>query len=155
MKKLKNLLPIAFLFLSFLFIITSCDNDSSPSPNDNQCNYQGFSYLDTSNNTQILIPEANLNTQFFPNTNNGPYGAPGVEIAGTAPNGDFVFFSTNVITEGSSGTANEFRINGEQIPGNIVVTCQRAGTAIGDEFRYDIQISGYETEFCVIIDEVL
>lgn len=152
---MKTILKTTISIVLIITLLISCDNDSSPSPNDTQCNYQGLSYLDTSNNTQILIPEANLNTQFFPNANNGPYGNPGVEIAGTAPNGDFVFFVTNVITENTTGVVRDFTINGEQIQGITSVTCQRAGTLVGEEFRYDITISGFETEFCVIIDEVL
>jgi len=62
-----------------------------------------LSYVNTTNNTEFLIPEESLNTPFFPNASNGPYGNPGVEIAGTAPNGQFMFFTTNIITEGSSG----------------------------------------------------
>jgi hypothetical protein len=154
----KKIIAILFLLIATLFIGVSCDNDSSPSPNDNQCNYQGLSYLDISNNTQILIPDADLNTQFFPNASNGPNGSPGIEIAGTASSGEFIFFSTNVISEGSTGTALSFTIDGAEIvnpPSSIIVTCQRAGTAVGDEVRYDIEISGYEIEFCVKIDEIL
>ncbi len=150
MKTIKTVLLI--ILTATLFF--SCDNDDGNAPNESQCDYQGLSYVDTSDNTQILIPEANLNTQFFPNASNGPFGLPGVEIAGTAPNGDFIFFTTDAITVGAIGTVGEYSVNGV-IQNGPIVTCQRAGNTVGEEFRYDLSYGTIESEFCVIIDEVL
>jgi len=46
-------------------------------------------------------------------------------------------------------------MDGEDMATVVTCTYQSAGTQIGDEFRYDVNISGFEIEFCVIIDEVL
>ncbi|MCF6308272.1 MAG: hypothetical protein L3J09_09970 [Flavobacteriaceae bacterium] len=153
-KKIKNLLFISLTLSIFLFISISCDNDNDPSANDDQCEYAGFTYEDNNNNNQILISETNLNTQFFPNASNGPYGAPGVEIAGESSSGNFVLFVTNVINEGDTGIGYLMLVNdGQETTVNVI--CQRAGTAIGEEFRFDITDSGLETEFCVVIDEII
>ncbi len=145
---------IVFLFLTtIIFIGVSCDNDSSPSPNDDTCENPGLSWVDTSNNTNIFISDEELSTQFFPNASNGPFGAPGVEIAGQNSNGDRIFFVTNIIQEGQSGSGS-VELNGGQ-PQPVTVTCQRAGTNVGDEFRYDINYNSLELEFCVKIDQVL
>ncbi|GAK98701.1 hypothetical protein JCM19275_2841 [Nonlabens ulvanivorans] len=38
----------------------------------------------------------------------------------------------------------------------MTVTCQRAGTAVGDEFRFDVvTVGGLEGELCVVIDAVI
>ncbi len=132
--------------LLLIISITSCDNDSNPSPNDTQCNYQGFTFLDTSNNTQTLIPETDLTTDFFPN-NGGP-GIPAVEIYGGTP---FVVFTTNAVTVGATENINII-INGTTYP--VTVTCQRAGTLVGDEFRFDVTANNVEAEYCVVIDSV-
>ena len=137
------------LFLSaILFIGVSCDNDSNPSPNDNQCNYQGLTFLDTSNNTQTLIPETDLTTDFFPNGLGAGVGQ--VEIYKTA-NPSQMNFVTGVVTQGASGTGT-LMLNGTNY--NVTVICQRAGTAVGDEFRFDVTASGVEAEFCVVIDNI-
>ena len=150
---LKNILPTIILIVTILFIGSSCDNESAPYENDDQCNYQGLSYVNTTDNTEILISETDLNTQFFPNASTGPFENPGVEIAGTNSDGFSVFFVTNVITDGASGAGKITFNSGESQ--SVTATCQRAGTQVGDEFRYDIEISGFEVEFCVTIDEVL
>ncbi len=150
MKTLKTIL----LVILTITLFASCDNDDGNDPNENQCDYQGLTFVDTSDNTQILIPEASLNTQFFPNASNGPFGVSGVEIAGTAPNGDFIFFTTDAITVGAIGTVGEYYVN-SILQNGPVVTCQRAGTTVGEEFRYDLSYGSIESEFCVIIDEVL
>ncbi len=141
--------------LLVLCLFTSCNNDddaNNDATNQTQCNYQGFSYLDNNNNDQTLIAESELNTQFFPNASNGPYGAPGIEIAsstGATP----LFFTTNVITLNDTGTGRITLNNGnEEI---VTVTCQRAGTAVGEEIRLDVVYGSIEVEFCVIIDQVL
>lgn len=145
MKVLKYLIVAIVLF-------TSCNNDDNNATNQNTCNYQGFSYLDNSNSNQTLIPESELNTQFFPNASNGPYGAPGIEIASYSGS-TALFFTTNVIELNDSGIGRITIDNGnEEI---VTVTCQRAGTAVGDEVRLDVVYGSIEVEFCVIIDEVL
>lgn len=136
---------VVIVFISFA--IFSCDNDSSPSPNDTQCNYQGLTFLDTSNNTQTLIPEADLTTELFPN--NGGAGIAAVEIYGGTP---FVIFTTSAVTVGATENINLI-VNGTNYP--VTVTCQRAGTTVGDEFRYDVTANNVEAEYCVIIDAVI
>lgn len=132
-----------------LTIITfSCDNDTDPSPNDDQCNYQGLTFLDTNSNTQTLISEADLTTTFFPN--NGGTGVGGIEINKTTDPGSN-WFTTDAVTLNATGTGT-IRVNGTTY--NVNVTCQRAGVAVGDEFRFDITGGGAEAEFCVIIDIV-
>jgi len=145
---------ICFLIL-LLCTIISCDNDddvNNDATNQDQCNYQGFSYLDTNNNDQTLIAESELNTQYFPNASNGPYGAPGIEIA-SFTSSPTLFFTTNVIALDETGTG-WISINGAELEA-VTVTCQRAGTSVGDEVRLDVVYGVVEVEFCVIIDEVL
>lgn len=126
--------------------ITSCDNDSDPSPNDAACNYQGLTFLDTSDNTQTLIPESDLVTDLFPN-DGGP-GIAALEIYGGTP---FVVFTTKAVTVGATENI-DLLINGNTYA--VTVTCQRAGTAVGDEFRYDVTAFNVEAEYCVLIDNV-
>ncbi|MGV6846295.1 MAG: hypothetical protein ACWA42_09250 [Lutibacter sp.] len=127
-----------------LIITTSCNNDNNPSPNDTQCNYQGFTFLDTNNNTQMVIPETDLTTDFFNTSSNGLE----VEIYQTSNPGDFNF-TTTVTTLNATGTGT-LNYNGNTYTVNV--TCQRTGTAVGEEMRYDVTASGLEVEFCVIID---
>lgn len=146
---MKKLLPKIIILLTLTFVFTQCDNDNGNSPNQNQCNYAGLTFLDPNNNTQTLIPESDLTTDFFPN-NNGP-GNPGVEVYKTS-NAGSVWFITNVVTLNATGIGT-LGINGNTY--NVTVTCQRAGTAVGDEFRFDIVLStGEESELCVVIDNV-
>ncbi len=145
MKKIKKLLPITLFLLSILFIVTSCDNDSDPSPNDNQCNYQGLTYVDSNNNINTQIPESNLQTDYFSS-------APNVEIWDTTDPGA-TFIVTNALTVGAVDNNPQIKINDLNLTG--VVTCQRAGSAVGDELRLDIVITGgAEVELCVVIDTV-
>ncbi|MEE9363838.1 MAG: hypothetical protein V3U92_14650 [Cellulophaga sp.] len=139
------------LLIVFTLLIISCNNDDGNTINETVCNYQGLSYLDTSNNNQTLLPETDLQTQFFPNSNNGPFGSPGVEISSFVSS-PTLFFTTNVIDLNTFGPGT---LTLDGIDYSVTVTCQRAGTAIGDEFRYDIVAAGIEAEFCVGIDEVL
>ncbi len=141
---MKTMLKTIALLL--VIIITSCDNDSNLSPNDIQCNYEGLTFLDTSNSTQTLIPEVDLTTDFFPN-NGGP-GIPAVEIYEGNP---FVVFITNAVTVGATENIN-LLINATTYP--VTVTCQRAGTLVGEEFRFDITANNVEAEYCVVIDSV-
>ncbi len=142
---MKKLVKTILLF-TVIFTFINCDNDSNPSPNDTQCNYEGLTFLDTGNNTQTLIPEVDLTTDFFPN-NGGP-GIPAVEIYGGTP---FVVFTTNAVTVGATENINLI-VNGTTYP--VTVTCQRAGTLVGDEFRFDVAANNVEAEYCVIIDSV-
>ena len=141
--------------LVLLCLVTSCNNDddtNNDATNETECNYQGFSYLDNSNNDQTIIAESELNTQYFPNASNGPFGAPGIEIASfsSAPT---IFFTTNVNELNETGIGFLTLDSGQEQ--QVTVTCQRAGTAVGDEIRLDIVYGSIEVEFCVIIDEVL
>lgn len=147
-KKRIQLLVILVLALVF----TNCNNDDGNATNETDCNYEGFSYLDSSNNDQILVPETDISTQFFPNASNGPFGSPGFELSSfTGPNS--FFFTTDVISLNQTGSGRLTVDNGqEQI---VTVTNQRAGTALGEELRLDVVIGGLEVEFCVVIDEVL
>ncbi len=152
----KNITVLNLFFVTILFMATGCDNDSNPSPNDTECEYAGLTWVDPSNNINTEIPDADLNTQFFPNASNGPYGAPGIEIAGTTTNGEFIHFATNVIVEGDTG-AGYITLSSTGQTQTVTVTCQRAtGTQIGDEYRYDVVLSSNaEMEFCVTVDEIL
>jgi len=138
-----------------LICVLSCENDddvNNDATNETQCNYQGFSYLDTASNDQTILPESELNTQYFPNASNGPYGAPGIEIASFSSS-PTLFFTTNVIDLNTTGSGL-ITIDGGQEQ-SVTVTCLRAGTAVGDEVRLDVVYGSNEVEFCVIIDEVL
>ncbi len=140
-----------FISVLLLTIFIACDNENGNTQNEDTCENAGLSYVDTSNNETVYIDDLTLSTQFFPNASNGPYGAPGVEI--TDSQNFSVTFITNVIDENQSGTG--FIILNQGTPMTVNVTCQRAGTAIGDELRYDVTTNGYEFEYCVKIDEVL
>lgn len=146
----KSIQILTILVVALLF--TNCDNDDGNAPNETACNYKGFSYLDTSDNTQILVPEADIGTQFFPNASNGPNGSPGFEIVSNATPNAF-FFTTDAIVLNQTGTGRLTLNNGqEQV---VTVTNQRAGTAVGEEVRLDVVLGSIEVEFCVVIDEVL
>ncbi len=146
MKIFLKKLPILLLLLSITLIGTSCDNDSTPSPNDNQCNYQGLTYVDANDNIITQIPEASLSTDYFSSGQN-------VEIWDTANPGD-TFIVTNAVTVGAIDNTPQIKINGTSLTGTI--TCQRVtGLTVGDELRYDIVITGgAEAELCVSIDSV-
>lgn len=134
------------LYLTLMFFLLACDNDDGNAANQNQCTYQGFSYLDTNNNTTILIPEADLYTDFFISSSNGPE----VEIYKTAQPGSFYFLTTTVGLN-ATGTGS-LSLNGNVY--NVNVVCQRTGNTVGDEMRFDLTANGLEAEFCVIIDRV-
>lgn len=143
MKKTLFYLIASILFTTFY----NCDNDNGNAPNETQCNYEGLTYsLDSNNSTQTVIPEVDLTTELFPN--NGGTGIAAVEIYGGTP---FVVFTTNAVTLGATENIN-ILIDGTPYP--ATVTCQRAGIAVGDEFRYDITSNSLEAEYCVIIDTV-
>ena len=136
------------LLLAVAFSLFNCDNDDGNAPNQNVCTYQGLTALIGS--TQTLIPESDLQTDYFPN-NDGP-GQPAVEVWYTTDPGN-TFIVTRALTVGAVDTNPEIRINDVDYTGTI--TCQRAGNALGDELRFDIVLSGgSEGELCVIIDNV-
>ena len=132
-------------------ILFSCNNDdpNNPAPNTNQCNYSGLTFLDTNNNTQTLIPEANLTSVLA--SNFGGVGVAGIQISGTTSSGGAVAFGTTAITMNATDTTTLF-FNGTNYP--VTITCQRAGTAVGDEFRFDITGNGLEAEFCITLDTI-
>ena len=134
-----------FTIATLIFSFYSCDNDDGNAPNQNACTYQGFTYLDTNNNTTTLIPESDLYTYFYNTSSNGPE----VEIFETNNPGNFNF-STTVVTLNGTGTGT-LNYNGNSYTVNVV--CQRTGNAVGQEMRFDLTASGLEAEFCVIIDD--
>lgn len=150
---------LIFIAVISSIIIYSCDKDhdddtSSPTPT---CNYSGLSYQ--LNNTSILAPEVNLQTEIFPNNSFDPITnqpIPAVEIYGNDANGDFIVFVTEVLTVNATGTA-ELSI-GSGTNQIINVTCLANDNVVGGNMRY--QISGtYSSqplsgEYCVIIDAI-
>lgn len=124
--------------------IYNCDNDDGNAVNQDVCNYAGFTFYDTSNNTQTLIPESELTTDFYNTSSNGPE----VEIYKTTDPGSF-WFVTTVVAANVTGTGT-LNVGGTVYPVNV--TCQRTGNAVGEEMRYDITANGLEAEYCVIID---
>ncbi|WP_290700233.1 putative metal-binding motif-containing protein [Lacinutrix sp.] len=148
---MKSILKL-FLTLVLLVTIFNCDNDDNTAPNTNVCNFQGLTFDDNSNNVNIAIPESNLTTEFFLASSNGPE----VEIFGTAPSGEFVVFVTIAVTNGATETLSSTSIGHLLVNGTNhfgTVTCQRSGTVVGDEFRFDVVTTGgIELEYCVVID---
>jgi hypothetical protein len=146
---MKNTIKILVL-MTLTMLNFSCDNDSNPSPNDNQCNYQGLTYNDANGNIITQIPESDLKTEYYPN-NDGP-GQAAVEVWDTTNPGN-TFIVTRALTVGAVDNNPEIKINGTNLTGTI--TCQRAGSAVGDDLRFDIVLtSGAEAELCVVIDTV-
>lgn len=138
-----------FLALLVMIVFFSCNNDDGNAPNKNVCNYEGLTFEDPMDNTQTLLPESDLQTEYFPN-NGGP-GVPAVEIYETNNPGN-IWFLTDVVALNATGTGT-IGINGNTY--TCTVTCQRAGTQIGDEMRFDVVLQGgEEAEFCVVIDSV-
>jgi len=136
------------LLLVLTLSLYNCDNDDGNAPNTNGCTYQGL----TANisGTVTLIPESELQTDYFPN-NDGP-GIPAVEVYETTNPGDN-FIVTRALTVGAIDSNPQIVINNQSHTG--VVTCQLAGSAVGEELRFDIVLSsGEEVELCVIIDNV-
>lgn len=131
-----------------LILLFGCDNDDGNAPNQNQCNFAGLTFTDNNNSTNTLLAEANLTTDFFPNQNGNGIGA--MEVYETANPSNF-WFMTDVVTLNASGTAT-MGIGGTNYTVNVV--CQRAGNAVGEEFRYDITSGGIEGELCIVIDNV-
>jgi len=141
---------LLFLGLAFFFLF-SCDNDDNGNaPNENACTFEGATIEDQNNNTQTVIPESQLQTDFFPN--NFGIGIPGVEIFDTSVPGD-TFIVTSAVTLGDIDSTPEIRINNVDYTGTV--TCQREGSAIGEELRLDVVVDSFgELELCVTIDNV-
>ncbi|TYB79716.1 hypothetical protein [Bizionia myxarmorum] len=136
------------ILLVFTLALFNCDNDDGDpitSPNEDVCNFQGLTFLDTGDNTQTLIPDSELTTDFFYTSSNGPE----VEIYDTANPGDF-WFVTEVVEANASGVG---RLNIGGTIHNVNVTCQRTGSAVNEEMRFDVTANGLEAEFCVRINE--
>jgi len=147
---MKNTIKTVSVF--FLTItVFSCNNDdpNNPAPNVNVCNYQGLTFDDNANNVHTVIPETDLTTDFFPN-NSGP-GIAAVEIYETS-NGGNQNIVTSAVTLNAVDTNAILTVNGTSY--TVTVTCQRAGSAVGDELRLDVTTSGVEAEYCVVIDSV-
>ncbi|EGV42737.2 hypothetical protein BZARG_2523 [Bizionia argentinensis JUB59] len=144
MKTLKTTMKTLIL-LAFTLVLFNCDNDDDAAPNIDVCNYQGFTFLDTNDNTQTLIPDSELTTDFFHTSSNGPE----VEIYDTANPGDF-WFVTEVVDANASGVG---RLSIGGTIHNVNVTCQRTGSAVNEEMRFDVTANGLEAEFCVKINE--
>ena len=141
---LKKITLILILFLSY-----SCDNEDETSPNDNQCTYQGLTFVDATNSINTQIAEADLTTGYITAGSNGPE----IEVYETNSPGNFNF-STTVVNENATGSGT-INYNGNTYAVNVI--CQRGvtgstGAIIGDEFRFDITASGLEVELCVIQD---
>lgn len=141
----KKTIHLVGLFLMTSLCFISCDNDDGNASNQNSCNYEGFTFLDTNNNTTTLIPESDLFTDFFNTSSNGPE----VEIYEVSDPGNFNF-TTTVVALNATGTG-VLNYNGTTY--NVNVICQRTGNAIGNEMRFDLTASGLEVEFCVTIDD--
>ncbi|MBU2938772.1 hypothetical protein KO494_04370 [Lacinutrix sp. C3R15] len=125
-------------------VLFNCDNDDGNADNQDDCNFAGFTFLDTANNTQTLIGESELITDFYYTSSNGPE----VEIYKSSDPGDF-WFVTKAVTANASGPGT-LSVGGTIYAVNV--TCQRTGNAVGEEMRFDITASGLEAEYCVIID---
>ncbi|WP_179315407.1 hypothetical protein [Winogradskyella undariae] len=136
------------LLLAITLTLFNCDNDDGNAPNISVCSYEGLTA--DIQGTLTLIPESDLVTDYFPD-NDGP-GIPAVEVYHSVSPGS-TFVVTRALTVGAVDSNPQIVINGTNHSG--VVTCQRAGSAVGDELRLDIVLaSGEEVELCVVIDYV-
>lgn len=134
------------IFISILLF--SCDNDDGMSDNQNVCTYEGLTFFDGT--TQTLIPESQLTTELF--LNGGGSGIPEIEIYETTNPGN-IWLLTTAVTANSSASGT-LGINNTNY--TVAVTCQRSGTAVGDEFRFDVvTTNGLEGELCVVLDEII
>lgn len=145
----KNLLKSLFVLL-LLTLFTQCDNDDGNAPNQNQCNYAGLTIKNPSNNTQTLIPESDLTTTVHKSGND----VKSIEIFKTSDPDGFTFRTKHVTLNAmGAGYVNSSLLT--PVNNTVTVTCQRAGTNVGNEYRYDIVFTnGAEGELCVVIDNV-
>ena len=138
----------SILLLAITLTLFNCDNDDGNAPNISVCSYEGLTA--EIQGTLTLIPASDLVTDYFPN-NYGP-GVGAYEVNQISNMGG-TFVVTRAVTNGAVDSNPEIRINDTNYSG--VVTCQRAGSAVGDEIRLDIVLaSGEEVELCVVIDYV-
>ncbi|PKP14554.1 MAG: hypothetical protein CVU07_14280, partial [Bacteroidetes bacterium HGW-Bacteroidetes-23] len=146
---IKKTLSLALLSI---FIFASCDNDDGNAPNANSCSFQGLSVEDSNNNTIILISDADLKTEYFPN-NNGP-GIAAIEIFDSTFTGGLTTITTRALTVGAVDSNPGIVIQNVRYFGTV--TNQRIdGFSVGDELRFDVIINGLgEAELCVKIDTV-
>ncbi|AUC77040.1 hypothetical protein [Olleya sp. Bg11-27] len=146
-KILKAISPITLLVVALFIIGSGCpaDDGIDDEPETSACDYEGYDALDTSNNTTTLIPEAELTTDFFYTSSNGPE----VEIYETSNPGDF-WFVTTVVTANAAGTG-QLSIDG--VIQTVNVTCLATGSAVGEGMQFIVTGSGLDAEFCVKIDE--
>ncbi len=138
-----------FAVLTVLIILISCSNDDDNNPQ--TCNNQGLAYELNANGTIILAPEANLTTDLFPNQSTGV-----VEIFGNDSNGDFIVFTTDVITLNAMGTGD--LIIGGMPNDTVNVTCIATDNVVGGLMRFELSgnynNAPIDGEYCVTIDSV-
>ena len=144
MKVKNNFLKLFFLTATLGVLSFSCSNDDDATFT--TCTTQGLFY-DLGTSPQVFEPEANLTTDFFITSGNGPE----VEIYGPV-----VTFVTTAVNLGDTGTAM-LTLNGLATE-TVAVTCLATGNNVGDTMRFAFNgtyvgdpISG---EFCVTIDVV-
>lgn len=150
---MKNFIYKVSILLMLVIAFTNCDNDDNNNPNLNQCNFAGLTVEDSSGNITTQISQADLKTDYYPN-NGGP-GIPGVEVFEITNPGN-IWIITDATTVGAIDTLATIGISGTNY--TCTVTCQIAGTIVGEEFRFDIVIptlSNAEAELCVHIDTVI
>lgn len=146
---MKSILKI-ILLLVVAVTLFNCDNDDNDAPNTNVCNYQGVTIEDANGNVYTQIAASDLQTDYFHN-NDGP-GLAAVEVWDTTVPGQ-TFIVTRALTVGAVDTNPEIRINNIDYSGTI--TCQRAGSLVGEELRLDVVVNSLgEGEVCVTIDYV-
>ncbi len=132
------------LILLLAIFITSCNNDDDSLTQ--TCTTQGLFYT-IGSSAQVFETEANLTTDFFINSSNGPE----VEIYGSA-----VVFVTTTVNLNQTGTAVITIGNGPTE--TVAVACLATDMVVGGTMRFAFNgtyggnpITG---EFCVTIDAV-
>ena len=143
MKKnlLKTGIPFLLLIIATLLIGSGCGDGNPPEDEGYQCNYAGYS---TTTNTYTDTPEADLTTDFFHTSSNGPE----VEVYLTSSGGAFNFVTT-VVTLNATGTGT---LQEGSNTNTVNVTCHKAGNAVGEEFWFEVTGTGIDSKFCVVID---
>lgn len=142
--KLSNTLKTVALIVLAVFMSSCTNNDDDGVTT--TCTTQGMFY-DLGANPQVFIPEANLTTEFFITSSNGPE----VEIYGSG----IVFVTTTVIA-GQNGTC--FLTIGNGPTETLNVSCVVTSNVVGGTMRffYNGMYNGNTItgEFCVTIDAV-
>lgn len=147
-KKLFNIIsPITLLVITLFIVGSGCpaDDGTQDDPIVFTCSYNGYEAVDTSNNTTTLKPEADLTTDFFFTSSNGPE----VEIYETSDPGNFWFVTTVVIVN-ATGTGQLSRNGNIE---TVNVTCLTTGNAVGQNMQFIVTGTNLNAEFCVVIDE--